>query len=171
MSANLDSFAVTRVLFLLWLLAGSLVIGFSDARASEEPGITNHEAEHKQWAAGVFLGGTEVDEDWESTLGFEVTYHINPKWSTFALLERSDRQKDTTLGLLGLGFHPWRELILIAGVGRKDPAEEREYVMRLGVAYEIHLGHDWYIEPFAGVDTIEHEDKETVLGVYLGRKF
>ena len=100
-----------------------------------------------------------------------MTYHINHRWGTFALLERSDRQDDTTLGLLGLGFHPWKDLILIAGAGRKDPVDEREYVVRLGLAWEISLGHDWYLEPLVAVDTIEHEEEELVLGVYLGRRF
>ena len=119
----------------------------------------------------MFVGGTEVHDEWESTLGIELTYHINHRWSTFALIERSDRQEDTTLGLLGVGLHPWKELILLAGVGRKDPGDEREYAFRLGVAYEINLPNNWFLEPMVAVDTIEHEEEELVAGVVLGKKF
>lgn len=146
------------------------LLGITMPAQASEP---EHEAgeEHKKWAATVFVGGTEVHDSWEPTLGLELTYHINHYWSAFGLVERSERRKDTTLILAGVGLHPYKELVLLAGIGQKDPYEEHENAARLGVAYEIPLGNGWGMEPYLGVDFIEGHDEEVVAGFYFGRKF
>ncbi len=151
-------------------LSGSVCIAHASEAVNEEQHAAVHEPEHLKWSTGVFVGATEVHEEWESTLGFELAYHFNQNWSAFALIERSERKKDTTLEMLGLRLHPWKGLALVAGVGRKDPGEERESTVRLGLAYEIHLGNNWFLEPAIAVDTIDNEE-ELVVGAYLGKKF
>ena len=62
--------------------------------------------------------------------------------------------------------------MLIAGVGKKDPADKLENVLRIGAAYEFPLGNGWGLEPYVGLDFIEnYDDNELVLGVYIGRRF
>lgn len=160
---------------LLWAVVGTIAPGAMSVHASEaasgEGQVIEHESDHKKWGTGLFLGGTEVHDKWEPTLGIELTYHFNHTWSGFALIERSDRDKEATLAMLGLGLHPWKELVLVAGVGRKDPGDARENAVRFGVAYEIHLGHNWFMEPLVAVDIIDHEEHEPVLGLYIGKEF
>ena len=160
---------LTRGVSTAVLLASGWLAPGIEATASE----VEHEAEHaEQFAVALFVGQTEVEDEWENTLGLEATYHINHRWSVFALAERSDRKQSTTLVLAGLGLHPYKNLVLIAGLGRKDPENERENAARLGVAWEFELGGGWGIEPSAGVDFIEiHDESEVVLGAYILKQF
>lgn len=155
---------LSAVLAVLAVLPG---FALNPALASE----TENESENHRYQMAVFLGGTEVDGKYEPTLGLELTYHINHRWSAWGLIEQSDRDQDTTLVMAGLGLHPYKDLVLIVGAGRKDPAEERENALRFGAAYDIELSNNWFVEPYAGVDIIENEEHETVLGVYFGKKF
>ena len=98
----------------LLLATNSLMINGS-VLANEPEHAAEHESGHGgKSAVTLFLGGTEVHDVWEPTLGLEYTYHINHLWGVFGLVERSDREQDTTLVIAGLGLHPYKELVLVA---------------------------------------------------------
>ena len=86
-------------------------------------------------------------------------------------MERADREQDSTLLLAGVGWNFYRGFRLGVGFGRKDPADEREFVSRLALAYEFELGRAWFIKPYLAKDFIKNEDNEEVFGAYVGRGF
>lgn len=133
---------------------------------------THGAAEHPRFMLALFLGATRADARNEPTLGFEAGYRIDDHWSAGMVVERADRERDSTLVLGGVGWHPtgsgWR---LQLGIGRKDPREERETVVRTGLAYEFEFGRGWALKPYLARDFIDEEEDETVFGLYFGRAF
>lgn len=138
------------------------------------PGNAQEEEEHghPKYAIAAFVGGTHVGGTNEFTLGIEGGYTINSTWSIGGVLERSDRERSSTLYLVGVGWHPiGRAFRLQLGVGRKDPSGHTENVVRTGVAYELELEHNWFIKPYLAIDFISHEENEEVFGIYIGKGF
>ena len=128
--------------------------------------------EHARYAIAGFIGGTHVNGDNELTIGVEGGYHINNRWSLGAVLERADRERHSTLVLVGLGWHPvGRAFRLQLGLGRKDPSGETETVVRAGLAYEKEIDSGWFVKPYLAVDFIDGEENEGVFGLYIGRAF
>jgi hypothetical protein len=140
----------------------------STALAAEAHGA----AEHPRFMLALFLGATRADARNEPTLGFEAGYRIDGNWSVGAVVERADRETDSTLLLAGVGWHPsgsaWRVQL---GVGRKDPRQKQETVVRTGLAYEFEFASGWVLKPYLAQDFIEEEEDETVFGLYFGRAF
>ena len=162
------------------LIALALVgmLASAPANASGEQGggehsEEHHEGGHHKYFGSVFLGATKVHDEHESTLGIEFGINLNRYWSTAFLIERSDREKDTTLWLAQLELHPTanQRLRFVAGVGRKDPSGEEENVGRLGIGYEIPFSGSSFVKPFIARDFIENHDDEDVYGLYVGRGF
>jgi hypothetical protein len=144
---------------------------------AQEDAQTGHEADapeahEARFAVAAFVGATRAHGGNETTLGLEGGLRINDTWSVGAVVERADRERNSTLVLVGLGWHPlgpaWRFQV---GVGRKDPQGERENVFRTGVAYEKELHRGWFVKPYLAKDFIRHEDDEEVFGAYIGTKF
>jgi len=162
---------VTRLL--RGLGAAALLWTSADGALAQETGhVTGAEHEHHRYAVAGFIGGTRVDSDNELTLGIEGGLHLNSKWSIGAVLERADRERDSTLVLLGVGWHPiGPALRLQLGLGRKDPRGTTETVLRTGVAYEMEIENGWFVKPYLAIDFIHNEDNEGVFGLYIGRGF
>ncbi len=130
------------------------------------------EGHHKHTLA-LFTGVTHVHDENEATIGLELAFNIKPNWSIGILLERAEREEDTSLILVGAEWHPTdlHNLGLQLAVGRKDPSGEKENVIRAGIGYEIPLGESWFIKPFYARDFIEDHDDEDVFGAYIGFGF
>lgn len=158
------------LVLILCLPVGAPVRAQEGAETGHEAGAPD--AYHARFAVAAFVGATRVHGSNESTLGFEGGFNISDSWSVGGVVERADRERSSTLLLVGLGWHPlgpaWRFQI---GLGRKDPAGEYETVVRAGVAYEKELHNRWFLKPYFAVDFIQHEDEEQVVGVYFGRGF
>ena len=153
----------------LLLLAALLVSrpGF----AQEEHEESGHE-EHHRYAIAGFVGSTRVGSENEFTVGIEAGIHLNRKWAIGAVIERAERERHSTLLMVGVGWRPTGEgFRLQLGLGRKDPSGKEETVVRTGVGYEFELRNRWFVKPYFAVDFIEHEDNEEVFGVYVGRGF
>ena len=156
-----------NILVILWLLGLSTVTHAQDHNEGD-----NTHASHGNFALAGFIGSTRAHGHDEFTLAIEGGMHLNEKWSVGAVLERANREKDSTLALVGVGWHPvGPELRIQFGVGRKDPAGKEENVFRTGLGYEIELTNGWFVKPYLAVDFIENEDNERVYGFYIGRTF
>jgi hypothetical protein len=130
------------------------------------------EGHHPRRAVAAFVGSTRAEGNSEPTVGIEAGYQINSEWSVGAVLERADRNRDSTMVLAGVGWHPGGSPFrLQLGIGRKDPAGDYETVYRIGAAYEWLFPENWLIKPYLAVDMIEQHDNETVLGIYFGKMF
>ena len=147
------------------------VAAFAAPGNAQEHG-DEHAAGHGRYALAVFLGSTQVHGDGEFTVGVEGGINLNDKWSVGAVLERAERDRHSTLYLVGLGWHPLGpELRPQFGVGQKDPAGKHETVYRTGLACELELRDRWFVKPYLAVDFIDNEENEEVYGIYVGRAF
>jgi len=152
----------------LWIALGSIG-AIADESKSEEP----HEGEegHAKHALAAFLGVTVESGESHETLGIEYSYRINRSWSVGGVIERADRERDSTLAIVFGHWWPYKGLFLGAGVGRKDPHDAEENTIRATIAYEFELGRCWLIAPQANLDLIENEENEEVYGVAIGKQF
>lgn len=163
----------SRHLLVAWalVLIMSLACPFGLAANEDEHEENHAEEAHHKHALGLFVGVTQEDDENLSTLGIEYSYRINRLWTVGAVIERADRESDSTLAIAFVHFWPWKGLFLGGGVGRKDPAEERENTARASLGYEWEFGGGWLINAQANLDFIENHDREEVFGIVFGRQF
>jgi hypothetical protein len=144
---------------------------FAQTAFAQSSGEEPEEQEHR-YGVAAFLGGTRAEHGTEFTFGLEAGYVLNRSWSVGAVIERAERERHSTLFLVGVGWHPFGPgFRLQLGVGRKDPAGESQNVWRTALAYEFEVAHDWAVKPYLALDFIENEEDEEVFGVYIGRGF
>ena len=163
----------SRQLVTIWGLAIILSMAWPlglMANENEHEEIHTEEAHHKH-ALGLFVGITQEHGESLETFGIEYAYRINRLWSVGGVIERADREKDSTLGIAFVHFWPWKGLFLGGGVGRKDPADERENTIRATVGYEWEFGKGWLINAQANLDFIKDHDREEVYGIVFGKQF
>ncbi len=91
--------ATLRVFWVLVLVSSLLGPGLSDAVASEAEG----EESHHKFVAGLFLGATHAHGKNEATLALEAGYNFHPQWTVGGIVERAEREVDTTLFLAAVG--------------------------------------------------------------------
>lgn len=140
---------------------------------ANEPGHEdgNHGEEHPRHSLGLFVGVTQEHGESLETYGIEYSYRIHQRWTVGGVIERANREKDSTLGIVFVHFWPWKGLFLGGGIGRKDPASERENTARATLGYEWVFGRGWLINVQANLDFIENHDREEVYGFVFGREF
>ena len=155
------------------IIALCLSLGSIGAIAAELDGDELHgeEKAHAKHALALFAGVTREGTENHGTLGIEYSYRINTYWSIGGVIERADREKDSTLVIAFAHWWPYKELFLGAGVGRKDPGDKRENTLRATIGYEFELGGDWSIAPQANLDVIEGHENEEVYGFSFGKRF
>ena len=143
----------------------------SFASEAEQEGADHSFEHHGRHNLGLFVGITREHEHNRETIGIEYSYRINRYWSAGAVVERAERDKDSTLAVAFIHFWPTEFLYLGLGVGRKDPGEEREVTYRGTIGYEFELGKGWSLSPQANIDWIEDEDNEEVYGLVIAKRF
>jgi len=155
------------------IIALCLSLGSIGAIAAEIDGDESHSEEkgHAKHALAVFAGVTREGNESLETIGFEYSYRINKDWSIGGVLERADRDSDSTLAIVFAHWWPYKGLLIGAGVGRKDPGDERENVLRTTIGYEFELGGGWSIAPQANLDIIDGHENEEVYGIAFGKRF
>ena len=163
--ANSVSALILSIIVLIFLPA--------DLTASESGHVeTTHDGEtHHKHAIGLFLGITREHHENLETTGIEYSYRINKHWSLGGVIERAERENDSTLGIFFVHFWPYKGLYLGGGIGRKDPGDKRQNTFRATIGYEFELGKGWGISPQANLDFIENEEREEVYGVVFARRF
>ena len=148
----------------------ALPLGLSANETGHEETHGDH-AEHNKHSLGLFLGVTREHGENLETFGIEYSCRFHSKWTVGAVIERADREKDSTLGIVFVHFWPYKGWFLGGGIGRKDPGDKRENTGRATVGYEWELPKAWLINVQANVDFIENEDREEVYGVAIGKSF
>lgn len=162
-----------RVSSIRWLCFGiSLAACLATAQASESGDEAAGEHAHYRYAVAGFVGATRVHGENQPTFGIEAGMALNREFSIGAVIERADRQRDSTLILAGVGWHPFGPGIRAQfGVGTKDPSGSTEFVFRAGLGWEHELHDGWLVKPYVAYDVISNEKNEGVFGVYIGRMF
>lgn len=163
----------TRSATLLLLVTAALLMLSAGLAANEDAHDEAHEVEeiHHKHSLGIFGGITVEDGENLSTWGVEYTYRINKRWSVGGVIERADREADSTLGIIFAHYFPYKGLYIGGGVGRKDPGDARENTFRASIGYEFELEGGWALNPQINVDFIENHDEEKVYGIAFGKQF
>ena len=160
--------SIKLIVLLLTLALTSRIVLASEV----EHGGSAHSFEHHgRNNLGLFLGITREHGHNRETIGIEYSYRISKTWSVGAVVERAERDQDSTLAIVFVHLWPTEFLYLGFGVGRKDPGEERENTLRGTIGYEFELGRGWSISPQANIDVIEDEDNEEVYGLVFAKRF
>ena len=166
MTVNLRSTKlILSVLLISFLPPGSF------ASEAEHEGADHSFEHHGKHNLGLFVGITREHDHNRETIGIEYSYRINKLWSVGAVVERAERDQDSTLAVAFVHLWPTEFLYLGLGVGRKDPGEEREVTYRGTIGYEFELGKGWSLSPQANIDWIEDEDNEEVYGLVIAKRF
>ncbi len=141
----------------------------ADETGSEE--IHGGEENHLKHALAVFAGVTREHGENLDTLGIEYSYRITESWSVGGVIERAEREQNSTLVIAFVHFWPYKGLYAGGGIGRKDPGDKRENTFRATIGYEFELGGGWSLAPQANLDVIENEENEEVYGIAFGKRF
>ncbi|MDA1044670.1 MAG: hypothetical protein O3C57_05545 [Verrucomicrobia bacterium] len=152
----------------------ALCILFSAAAIADETGSEKtHAGEESRGkhALALFAGVTRENSENLATLGIEYTYRLHENWSVGGVIERADREENSTLVIAFVHLWPYKDLYVGAGIGRKDPGDERQNTFRGTIGYEFELAGGWSISPQANLDIIEHEEDEEVYGILFGKRF
>ena len=152
----------------------ALCVLFSAGAIAEEAGNEETHAgeeSHHKHALALFAGVTREHGENLDTLGIEYSYRLHENWSVGGVIERADREKNSTLIIAFVHLWPYKELFVGGGIGRKDPGDERQNTLRATIGYEFELRGGWSIAPQANVDFIEHEENEEVYGIAFGKRF
>lgn len=156
------------------LFAITFCVLFSVGAIADETGsdeAQGGEESHLKHALAVFAGVTREHGENLDTLGIEYSYRLHERWSVGGVVERADREKNSTLVIAFVHFWPYQGLFVGGGIGRKDPGDERQNTFRATIGYEFEFAGSWSISPQANVDFIEHEENEEVYGIVFGRRF
>jgi len=78
------------------------------ADESESEGKHGGEEGHAKHALAVFVGVTREHDENRETLGIEYSYRINKSWSMGGVIERAERDKDSTLAILFVHLWPYK---------------------------------------------------------------
>lgn len=147
-----------RILVVIATLHTSLV---GLAIAEEGHGHKHH--------ASVFVGGTHTDHDDGFTVGLEYEYRMQPEFGIGVLGEYANLDHDVWIVGLPFVFHPYQGLRLLAMPGVELTSDHEEFLVRLGVGYDIPAG-DWVITPGFNVDFVDHEEN-LIFGIAFGKSF
>jgi hypothetical protein len=141
--------------------------------ASEDGSNQDHAGEegHSPHTLAVFAGVTLEHGEYLDTLGLEYSYRVNQNWSVGGVIERADREKNSTLAVAFAHYWPYKGLFLGAGIGRKDPGDDRENTLRATIGYEFVFKGGWVLAPQANIDFIDGHDNEEVYGIAFGKLF
>jgi hypothetical protein len=151
---------------LMVLLSGT-VFANEDGSSQDHAG----EEEHLPHTLALFAGVTLEHGEYLDTLGLEYSYRVNQNWTVGGVIERADREKNSTLAIAFAHYWPYKGLFLGAGIGRKDPGNDRENTFRATIGYEFVFKGGWVLAPQANIDFIEDHDSEEVYGIAFGKLF
>lgn len=184
-----------RVLVLLLLVAAGVPVGAQEH--DQEPHSEDEAAEHEEHTfhrhhVAVFLGATtavpkhggeevvetesegggssgETGSVTEASIGLDYEYRLSRVWGIGFLFDYVGGEARASVAGLSLYLHPVGGLKLLAAPGIEHHEGENEFLVRLGLGYELEVGR-WALTPGASVDFVGG-DEAYVYGLYIGRGF
>jgi hypothetical protein len=125
----------------------------------------------------VFAGGGLETESGESSragfaLGLIYEYRFHEKWGIGAAVDAlgQNTMRETAVAV-PVSFHPTERWRLFAGPGVEFTDHGDEFLIRMGVGYEIPLHGNWTIAPEFTADIIEGGKRLFIGGIALGYEF
>lgn len=151
------------------------------APAAAEESPEGHEQVHNR--IGLFLGAAQKDDEHgggtltEFAWGIHYDRILSPGFGISVMYEEEGGEIDTRALIVPL-FFKLGQTNRLAGAGpgieQERETHENNFLFRVGIGYEIELGHHWSIAPEFNVDWVDVErgDSTTaILGANLPRAF
>ena len=118
----------------------------------------------------VFLGGTDSETAGSGfTIGVDYEYRFHKNFGIGVMGEYADL--DHAAWIVGVPFvlHPWQGLRLTVMPGVEFTDGHSNYLTRVGVGYDFHVG-DWSLTPTVNVDFVDGH-QNLIFGIAFGRGF
>jgi len=109
------------------------------ALAAARPASASEEEEHHNHAA-VFVGATAAHGTGAATVGADYEYRLSGRIGVVALADFAFFDHVTTLVGAGAVVHPIAALKIIAAPGGEFADGESAFAVRVGAAYDVHVG-------------------------------
>lgn len=165
---------------LLTTLASLFFTAWGTAVRAEEEHAGAAHSFHRHHTA-LFLGNTQDDKGDEHGLsvGVDYVYRLNQWMGLGGKAEYAGGDFKHFMLLAGASLHPYKNWVLIVVGGAEvhnehdvdgEDERKREWLIRTGVGYQIHLSERYSIVPEFNVDFSEHETL-FVYGVSIGMGF
>lgn len=148
------------------------VLGMAIAAATTTVCASSDEHQH---FAGVFVGGTSIDDETDFSYGLEYEYKFSKLWGAGVVFEKTDNAHHgdgIEVMLASAYIHPWKELRVGAGFGQEKVGgshSHREDLVRISVSYDFHVASIG-IAPTIAADFVDGETA-TVFGVAFIKSF
>jgi hypothetical protein len=141
--------------------------------SSEDTGHGRLPHHHLALFAG---GGIETESGESDRAGFALAlvyeYRFHEKWGIGAAVDAlgQNTMRDTAIAF-SVSFHPTERWRLFAGPGVEFTDHGDEFLIRMGVGYEIPLTGKWTVAPEFAADFVEGGKRLFIGGVALGYEF
>lgn len=185
---------ITIALFFIFANAFALSAQHDDhAHTIDSTHITKTIKRHNlfpHFRGAVFISHTFIPAVAENTrvaipsYGLDLEYWFNHDWGiglhndleleSFIIEQDHEEflERDYPLvSSLDLLYRPWKGLVFQIGPGIEIDRNETFFLFRLGMEYEIELGHHWDLYPTFFYDTREDAFTTISLGLGVGKRF
>jgi len=128
---------------------------------------------------GVFLGGSNIQDETDFSYGLEYEYKFNDTWGLGPVFERTpdaDHGLGVNVTLLSLYAHVTPSVRLGLGFGEEriggDASHDvhKEDLIRVSAAYDFHFDGGFGIAPTIAIDFVDGEQAE-VFGIAFTKSF
>jgi hypothetical protein len=167
--------------------------GFTHVQAQEDEKHQEYE-QFKHHRLALVISHTHVPKAFQSSTGsntvivpswglnyeywlnrkFAIGLHSDMEIASYIIEDENGQELERTrpviVALVGI-YNPWRGLELLAGFGREFEEHHKFWVYRLGVEYEIEIGHNWDIAPGLVFDIKENLYDSWTIGLGVGKRF
>ena len=116
--------------------------------------------------------GLDIEYWWSHKLG--VGLHNDLELETFIIdagREEFLEREYPLVSSLDLLYRPWKGLVVQAGPGVEIDRNRSFFLLRVGLEYEIELGHHWDLYPTLFYDVREDAYTTLSLGLGVGKRF
>ena len=156
-----------KVLICFTLLMSTVAFG---AAAAEKEGEKPDQEEASRHRVELFLGDTHDEGEDAFSVGLAYEYRLNKLIGLGLFWEVETEDFDQWSVGVPLFLHPYRGLRFQVAPGIEHKEGDKEFLVRLGVAYEFEMGGSWSLTPEFNVDFVDGEEA-AVFGVSLGYGF
>lgn len=154
------------------LLAGLVLVMPVNIQAEQtEPAIKKETVERRQ-GLELFLGNSQDGEENNFSLGLTYEYRLNTLFGIGGIVEYAGINIEEWVLAVPLFLHPYKGWLFQAapGVSITENEGEKEFLFRVGAAYEFEIQEIWTISPEFNVDFVDSREV-FVYGVSFGYKF
>ena len=118
----------------------------------------------------IFFGNTHDYHGEDAfTVGLDYEYRLTELLGVGALIDRAGGDILTTVAGAAVFVHPCENARLFGVAANEHHHGEDEFIVRLGVNYDIHVSA-WTVSPVVEVDFLEHGEN-WIYGLGIGRGF